>query len=243
MTAPRAEQALDCDGMILPPVAMRQGVGAKDPAVYLAVAKGILDMARDLAWLRPSDRVLDLGCGAGRFLTALLAEFGRINRYVGLDVRRDVIEWCRTALAKPEFGDVRFDWIDVANHRYHAIGERAAHEVRLPAADGAFDFVMLWSVFSHMTPDDTAWYLKETRRFLADGGRCLLTAFVEDGVEAWTENPVGYLEEWRGPLHCARFNRKSFDAMIGDAGLSVATFAYRRATQSASQSIYVLRKP
>jgi SAM-dependent methyltransferase len=225
------------EGLVLPPPGIPRH-GGKDDAGYVHHAKENVRLARELAGLTVEDRVLDIGCGAGRFLTGMLATFGRVNEYTGIDVRRKVIVWCDAALTNPAWGRIRFEWVNVENPRYNnAQKPTRGVELRLPVADASIDLTVLFSVFSHMRFDDTASYLKEIARVLDRGGRCYCTAFVEDGVETWAENPRGYLRAWKGPLHCARFNRNAFEGLIADAGLTISHFARR---PSKLQSVYVL---
>jgi SAM-dependent methyltransferase len=49
-----------------------------------------------------------------------------------------------------------------------------------PYTDARFDLVFLFSVFTHMMPDDTSNYLQQIARVLKPGGRCLATFFLLD---------------------------------------------------------------
>lgn len=201
-------------------------------------AKDNVRRAHELAALTADSRVLDIGCGSGRFLTGMLATYGRVRSYIGLDVRKPVIDWAAGNLTRPEWGDIRFAWLDLENARYNRAGGAIHGEHVLPIASSSVDVVVLFSVFSHMTLPDTRGYLHEIRRVLADGGRCYCTAFVEDDAPEWEENPADYLRDWAGPLHCARFNRSAFEGLAQDAGLTIHNFVYR--SHPTKQSAYVL---
>src|SRR5262249_8502481 len=71
-----------------------------------------------------------------------------------------------------------FRHADVGNAAYNPGGRRRARTFVFPYADAAFDFVCVASVFTHMLPADVANYLREIRRVLRPGGRCLATFFV-----------------------------------------------------------------
>ena len=158
--------------------------------------------------------------------------------YTGLDVDRRAIDWARRYLARR--GQVRFEHLDVASARYHPKGQLASTAVRLPLRDEHVDIVTLLSVFSHMFLAEIAAYLQEVRRILAPGGRVYLTVFVEDGVPDEVENPDGYLNAWKGPVHCVRLNRAVFEALAAERGFLIDTFAYRE--MASGQSIYVLKR-
>ena len=211
--------------VVPPPAVVRQGVEKTD-AAYVEKAKSIVGLAQE-AGMRADARILDIGCGAARFLTGLLATYGSVKEYLGLDVRKTPIDWGREAFNNPAFGNIRFKQIDAFNARYYASGEPVTASSRLPIEDNSFDFVMLYSVFTHMTVDDTRTYLSEIARVLDANGRCLCNAFVEEGVPAWQENPEGYGDiNWRGPLHCALFNKAVFEGLIEEAGLTTIS-SYR----------------
>ena len=225
------------DGLLLPPPGIPRH-GSKDNDEYVKLARLKVRLVQDAAGLTANDRVLDIGCGAGVFLTGMIATFGRAD-YIGLDVRRKVIDWCRDELADPSLGKIRFEWINVENPRYNNAAEpQHALAFRLPVADRSVDVTVLYSVFTHMTHAGTGAYLKEIARVLDHGGRCFCTAFVEDGVETWTENPENYIAPWKGPLHCARFNREAFDKLVADAGLTIRSFEHH--AHPGGQSAYVL---
>ena len=125
----------------------------------------------------------------------------------------------------------------MSNERYNPDGSR---ERTLAAEPGSVDVFYAYSVFSHMNDVDTPAYLRLIGEALSPGGRALVTCFVEEAVAAWEENPQGYGPlEWKGPLHCTRFERRHFEGHLQPAGLAVDRFEYGRETDG--QSLYVLR--
>ena len=48
-----------------------------------------------LGLVKRGDRLLDIGCGPGAMVSGLLHRAGRAGSYVGFDVHRPSIEWCR----------------------------------------------------------------------------------------------------------------------------------------------------
>jgi SAM-dependent methyltransferase len=61
---------------------------------------------------------------------------------------------------------------------YNPGGRRAMTETALPFADGAFDFIALVSVVTHLARAEVKFYAEQIARLLAPGGRCFVTAFL-----------------------------------------------------------------
>jgi 2-polyprenyl-3-methyl-5-hydroxy-6-metoxy-1,4-benzoquinol methylase len=99
----------------------------------------------------PGERVLDVGCGEGRF-TAELARIG--THPVGIDVAAEPLR--RARARHPEL-DLR----------------QVSPEGAWPLADASFDAVWAGEVIEHVA--DTAGWLSEVRRVLRSGGSLLLS--------------------------------------------------------------------
>lgn len=131
----------------------------------------------ELGGLRPTDRVLDVGCGIGRMARALTGYLAAEGRYEGFDIVPEGIEWCRTRIT-PQHPNFHFQLADVHNTHYNPGGRQAPSAYRFPFAAGSFDFVFLTSVFTHMVREDMEHYASEIARVLAPGGRVLATYFL-----------------------------------------------------------------
>lgn len=99
-------------------------------------------------------RVLDVGCGTGYLLRALLARYPGAEQFVGIDAAPSMIEAARVGS-----GDDRLGF---------AVG--AAED--LASADGYFDLVVSTTSFDHWA--DQRLGLKECHRVLGEGGRLVL---------------------------------------------------------------------
>jgi SAM-dependent methyltransferase len=147
----------------------RKGAFKRAGARFLHAAVG--------AGLEPQDRVLDLGCGVGRFAVALSQYLDDRGRYVGLDTDRKAITVCNEWIAS-KLPQYTFVWADVFNTNYNRSAEAKAAQYRFPFDDDAFDFVFSNSLFTHLVPDDAANYFHEIGRVLKPGGRTVNTIFL-----------------------------------------------------------------
>lgn len=149
---------------------MRERWGAfarEDPRHYVAANRDDWDadafyaMGRDLAgellaWAGPieRERVLEIGCGAGRMLAAFAPHFARVD---GVDISPEML-----AEARPHMP---------ANVHLHATGGADLGAIE----DRSVDLVVSVQVFQHIPERAViAAYLGETARLLKPGGRAQL---------------------------------------------------------------------
>lgn len=219
------------------------GAHFRDDAVFVESGReDARKLARQLG-VDASTSVLDIGCGVGRLAIGLIAEFGEPSKYVGVDVNRTSVEWCQRNL-QSRHPNLRFVHLDVANERYNRGGRPIDEAFSLPFETDRFDAIFLYSVFSHMETEDVSAYLREFRRLLRPEGGVFLTAFVEEGVPMMELNPEGYGPlRWTGPLHCVRFSRQHFGAMVAEAGLAVTDFEHGVETDGQSAICLGLGSP
>lgn len=232
------ESSVAYDGAVLPPRRLRFCRPAfQDDDYYLASARAEADRLTARFGLSPASRVLDVGCGQGRLAIGILDRLGKIAAYRGVDVDELSIRWCERHLGS-QHDAFDFLHLDVGNARYNPGGESLGADFRFPFADGEFDLVYLYSVFSHMLTPGVRAYLKDFARVLAPGGGIFLTAFVEEGVPDVTENPESYRVEWKGPLHAVRYDKSFFEGLLSESGLRLGSFEYE--TEGNGQSaLYV----
>ncbi len=181
----------------LPPKEYMQlvnGAGFDDISVeslFKKVGQEILEGLRNRDMLRASDRVLDVGCGCGRFARQLLME--PIKSYTGFDRHPGMIEWCRKNIQSlaPNFEFLFFDIKSSYANIDGFHGAINAASFRFPFADDSFDVALLASVFTHMPFEESRNYLRELHRVLSEGGRMLLSVFFTNG-EPYAENANFY---------------------------------------------------
>lgn len=108
--------------------------------------------------LRPEQTVVDVGCGSGRLAVQLKDYLS--GRYVGLDVVPELHAYARRRCA-------RQDW-----------SFQTATGTVIPEPDRSADFVVFFSVFTHLTHEQTYRYLREAKRVLRPGGT-IVFSFLE----------------------------------------------------------------
>jgi len=135
-----------------------------------------LETARERG-LEPGHRVLDLGCGVGRFAVALAGYLDDAGSYVGLDTAAEFIDICDRFIGAKVDG-FEFVHAEIFNTHYNPDAAVEAAEFRFPFADGEFDFVFSNSLFTHLVPADADNYIREIGRVLRLGGRTLNTIYL-----------------------------------------------------------------
>ena len=166
----------------LPPNHLRIRVGAGNRILFNQVQHRLVPVN---FWLgvfasglvRLDSRILDLGCGCGRYAATLrdFAWAGKkfTGRYTGIDIDREMIEWCRANFPADHF---TFKLTDVPSAVYNPGGSG----VEVPAfdvADASQDFVFALSLLTHLLAEELQRYLEETWRVLAPGSPMHMTVF------------------------------------------------------------------
>ncbi len=122
-------------------------------------------LARNGLALESCPSVFDFGCGCGRVMRRWKDLSG--TRLHGSDYNPYLIEWCRQNLAFAEFSVNGLD-------------------PGLEAADGAFDLVYSYSVFTHLPEPMQRPWLEELARVTAPGGHLMLTFHGENTLSDLT---------------------------------------------------------
>jgi len=191
-----ALRALNCKAD-LPPLHLRRYVGPLGS--FESSGAEFMGYLRSLALLRPSERVLDIGCGCGQMALHLKNYLDENGGYVGVDIHRPSINWCRQKIAR-RHKNFQFEHIDVRNLAYNPNAAQPAEAYVFPFADRSFDLILLKSVFTHMRPPEVSNYLSEVARLLKSDGRCLATFFLLNDEQAALANELAFNYgegEWR----------------------------------------------
>lgn len=134
-----------------------------DEAMAYAVGGG--DFAKVGEWevglltsvgLGKGQRIIDVGCGSGRLASALSGRFGSQISYLGLDIVQSMLDYAKT-VSDPSY-------------------EFAMNtELSIPAPDASCDFIVFFSVVTHLLHEESFRYLRDARRALKPDGRLAVT--------------------------------------------------------------------
>ncbi len=118
---------------------------------------------------------LDVGCGTG--LLGIAAEPFLVpnGHYIGVDVSKEDIDFCRRHYPAPMYEFVHFD---VNNPKYAPA--QLNQGSGWPLDDNRFDLVTALSVWTHLSETDALLYFAEVGRVLKPGGKAIITFFLLD---------------------------------------------------------------
>jgi SAM-dependent methyltransferase len=181
--------------------------------------------------------LFDIGCGT-KFTEAILQSSLPIKRYVGVDVDRAIIELLQSGVTDSRFEHLH---LDVHNERYNPTGRPLAELDRLPVEDSAFDVVSLFSVFTHLTPEDSSLMLRLARRHLRPTGSLFFTLYLYEttpGGHGLVDNlarrvadlplddPPAFVDlEPAEPLKWAVYSRDHAQQLIEGAGWEIVSIS------------------
>ena len=156
--------------------------------------------------IAPRDRVLDLGCGAGRHAFEAVRRGARV---VALDTDRDELDRVSGMFAAMgEAGE-----IPAGAHGRTALGDA----ISMPFADGSFDKVIAAEVLEHIPADQAA--MNEIARVLRRGGIAAIT------VPSWLPERICWRlsDDYHNTPggHVRIYTRPELEAKLRAAGFEV----------------------
>lgn len=149
------ERLYDAQGRVMAP---GSSIGAGDFDLIGRKELGLLRMEQ----LRPTDTLVDLGCGTGRLAVQVIPTLAG-GHYVGIDIASSMLDHARALIeARHPAPPCRVTW------------QQQRSEV-FDLADASVDVMCAFSVFTHMEHEDTYRYLVSARRVVRPGGRFLFS--------------------------------------------------------------------
>jgi SAM-dependent methyltransferase len=210
--------------------------------------------------LQPDDPLLDIGSCYARLPFGLLSATNYQGRYIGFDVLKDQVKWCRKNLT-PAFPNYTFKHLNVRNDRYNPRGRIDPTKLKFPVGDASMKMVTLFSIFTHFYAADIRRYLAEIARVLQPGGRVVSTWFVfnEETLPLVTSDRAGYpmvhelnrvcrYNDKDDPLRAIAYDEGYVRALVREAGLVLedlipGRWYGRMAPGSIWQDLVILRRP
>ena len=204
----------------LPPLAMRTIVGPTDPESFDNPSGQPIYQGFGLP-LEAYESVFDFGCGCGRQARQMLLQTPRPRRYVGIDIHRGMVEWCRANLS-PIDPNFQFHHHDVYSPTYGAYNTIRLAEP-FPVEDHTFSLVLAHSVFTHLYQAQADYYLHEVARILGPGGLAFTSWFFFDrkGFPFLPEGHACLFIDENDPAAAVIYDRDWFIDAVRRAGLGV----------------------
>jgi SAM-dependent methyltransferase len=202
----------------IPPLEMRELIGLTDPAGFEnPTGEPIWPDVPPGAW----KTYLDFGSGCGRSARRLMLQNERPERYIGVDIHRGMVRWCRENLAPHAPG------FEFHEHEVYSPGLNPDRTLPwaapLPVEDGCCTLIEATSVFTHLIESQTEYYLDEVRRVLAPEGLLMATFFLFDKVDYpfMQDNQNALYINDRDPTNAVVFDREWLYGALADRGLAI----------------------
>jgi SAM-dependent methyltransferase len=196
-----------------------------------------------------SSDVVELGCGCGRVARALKDppwEPWFEGTYVGVDIDKEMIDYCRKNFPAERFEFILSPHKSATYSPFNSSTKSEASPGLVIVPSDSKDFVYSLSLYSHLLETETLDYLKETYRILRDNGIMYLTFFCIEHVplgRRWTfQHRWGnaYVESTRYPEAAVAYHEAFMIELAGNSGFRDVTVAPPCA--SGAQSELVARK-
>jgi len=235
----------------LPPAHLRARVGVGNRIVFNQsshISAGEKFWVNNLleGFCSRSSNIVEIGCGCGRILRPLFESAKYQGRYIGIDVDREMLEWCEKHYKKEGFSYIKSPH-DSTAYGVGATSDRGYPATsgfwKVPIADNTIDFVFSTSLFTHLLEAELANYVRESYRVLKEGCYMKMGFFSYDSVEKgerWTflhRMGDAYVENSRIPQAAVAYADQTLLRYCFEAG-----FRESRIDSTTGQSLLICRK-
>ena len=192
------------------------------------------------------ERILEVGCGAGRLPMGLISNKMNFKEYTGIDVNKNSILWCQNNIESID-SRCKFEHINMNNERYNSIEDKENNLlIESDVFNKKYDFIYLYSVFSHLKPSDIKWYLNKFFNCLDNNGTIYTTLFMVENLDKdYIENPKNIFSKLpnpSGPLHVCCYKKSYFEKMLKNVGFLIKECSLRFQDDNDGQHLYLLKK-
>ncbi len=157
-----------------PPLEMKKLVGPIEDKYFENKERGLV--FPDIP-ISTYDFVFDFGCGCGRTARQLIQQNPEPKRYIGVDLHKGMIEWCKKNLM-PYANGFDFFHQDIYNVGLNPDGQ--AKMLPFPIKNNEVTLFIAHSVFTHVNEEAAEFYLKELSRVMNPKGIAITTWFLFD---------------------------------------------------------------
>ena len=149
--------------------------------------------------------ILDVGCGV-RFTMAIINRNIPVKSYTGIEVYKPIVDFLNENVA---VHDRRFKFVhwNVYNELYNPQGVELSNFEALPLSE-SFDAIWLFSVFTHLNPNDTKTMLAILRKHIRANGKLFFSAFIDEDLDDFEDRIKDK------PLLNAYYGRKFMESLI-----------------------------
>jgi ubiquinone/menaquinone biosynthesis C-methylase UbiE len=123
-----------------------------------------------IAGFSRSAKILEIGCGIGRFAIPLTNYLNSSGHYTGVDISKTCVSWCQNNV-KSSNGNFQFA-------RLVSTIENDCQKIIFPSDNETYDFIFSSTQLTLLKYEEVHQFLKEIDRVLKPGGICLINYFL-----------------------------------------------------------------
>lgn len=231
----------------------------------IEIANETFELLKAFGLFKKGIDILDFGCGFGRLSIPILKELDQNNKYIGVDIVPKLIDYAKKTI-ESNFANAKFFLLADKNKHYDQyfdglhIGDDSISNIQEVCS--SIDFIMNFSVFTHLEKKDARKYLREFFRVLKPGGNLLISTFLIND-ESLNNINKGYSQIYfsgdnkdeeglyvsnvKNKLSAVGYSETDFISMAISSGFSIERMYYGkwcgRFSRLSFQDVVVLRKP